>query len=280
MAKDQLTVALLTEIFHDDPGGDRLGRRLGEARTLGAELAVLPELPLNVWCPAGRTPADQDAEPPDGPRQAAQATAAAEAGLFLLGGAIVRCPDSGRRHNTAILFDPRGTRVGAYRKLHLPEEEGFWETSHYEPGDDPPAVMDVGEVPVGVQICSDLTRPEGTHLLGALGAEIILAPRATPLETYRRWRVVLRANAVTSCTFVVSVNRPGPEAGVPIGGPSVAIAPTAEVLLETEERLAIVTLDRAAVRDARSEYPGYLPIRSDLYARGWRLAGDDDGGPG
>jgi N-carbamoylputrescine amidase len=169
----------------------------------------------------------------------------------------------------ALLFDASGRLVGSYAKLHLPDEEGFHEPAHYEPGTEPPAVLDLAGMPVGVQICSDSNRPEGSHLLGALGAEVILAPRATEAATWERWKLVLRVNAMTSGAFIVSVNRPTPEFGVPLGGPSIAISPDGEVLLETPAPLAVVDLDRGAIAAARKRYPGYLTVRADLYARAW-----------
>ena len=138
-----------------------------------------------------------------------------------------------------------------YEKLHLPEEEGFWETSHYEPGNEPPRRIDAFGLPIGVQLCSDNNRPEGTHLLGAQGVGVMLNPRASEERTYQRWKTVWRANALTSACYVLSVNRPHPEQGVLIGGPSVAIDPRGEVLLETTDTIAIVTLDGQVVADAR-----------------------------
>ncbi|UCG75417.1 MAG: carbon-nitrogen hydrolase family protein, partial [Gemmatimonadota bacterium] len=195
---DRLRIALITEVFHDDPDGRRLDARLSEAKAGGAELAVLPELPLDPWAPASPEPSDADAELPAGPRQRRQAAAARTAEIAVLGGAIVRDPVSGRRHNTVILYDATGREAAVSRKLHLPEEEGFWETHHYEPGTETPSVIRALSMPIGIQICSDVQRPEGSHLLAALGAEAIFAPRATPRESYARWRMVLRANAVTS----------------------------------------------------------------------------------
>jgi hypothetical protein len=57
---------------------------------------------------------------------------------------------------------------------------------------------------------------------------------------------------------------------VKLGGPSFAVAPTGDVLLETIEPMAIVTLERSLVVKARRQYPGYLAVRSDLYSEGWR----------
>jgi predicted amidohydrolase len=274
MSRDSLTVALVTDVFHDDPAGERLRERLEGARAAGAELAVLPELPLDPWSPATRTPSESDAEAPGGRREQALTKAARESATAVLGGLIVRDPGSGRRHNTALLVDAAGSVLARYAKLHVPWEDGYWEADHYAPGVQLPAPVELGGFPLGVQICSDVNRPEPSHLLGAQGALAILVPRATPPQTYERWRLVLRANAVTSALYVVSVNRPGPEPGTSIGGPSLAIAPDGSVLLETTAPVAVVTLERGVVEAARKTYPGYLPIRSDLYAEGWRRVVD------
>lgn len=279
MSGHRTSVALSTELFHDDPEGGRLADALRDARHAGAELAVLPELPLDPWCPAGPEPRDGDAEPPEGPRHARIADAARTAGLAVLGGAIVRSTRSGRRYNTALLFDAAGELLASHRKIHLPEEDGFWEARHYSQGTSPPAVVDGLGIPLGILVCSDIQRPQGAHLLAASGAELLLVPRATPAASYPRWLLVLRAIALTAACYVVSVNRPGPEGGVAIGGPSVAIGPDGEVLLETTERLAVVDVDRRTVREARQEYPGYLSARADLYALGWsRLVAEMGGG--
>ncbi len=267
------TIALITDVFFDDPGGDRLRARLGEAKRQGADLAVLPELPLNPWSPARKTPVADDAEPPEGACHQRQAAAAAEAGVALLGGAIIQDPATRRRHNTALLFDAAGTFVAAYRKLHLPEEEGFWETSHYEPGCEAPRVIHGIGPAVGIQICSDGNRPVGAQLLAAQGVEIILAPRATPHSTYPRWRLVYQALAVTSAAYVVSVNRPKPEFDVPIGGPSLVVGPDGRVILETEAPVAVIPLDISMVGRMRKEYPGYMPFPASVYAEAWQRLG-------
>jgi N-carbamoylputrescine amidase len=164
--------------------------------------------------------------------------------------------------------------VSTFEKLHLPEEPGFWETSHYEPGTAMARPTDAFGLPIGIQICSDNNRPEGSHLLGALGAEAILIPRASEEKTYQRWKTVFRANALTSACYVLSVNRPHPEAGVLLGGPSVAIDPTGYAMVETTDRMALVTLEHAAIEKARVDYPGYLPIWARLYSEAWAEVAD------
>ncbi len=271
----RLTVALISEVFWEADGAVRLKQRLAEAGERGADLAVLPELPLNAWRPSTKDAVEEDAEPMDGERARAQAEAAAEAGIGLVGGIIHRGGD-GRRTSRALVFDREGSIVSTYEKLHLPEEPGFWETSHYEPGTEAPQRIDAFGLPVGVQICSDNNRPEGSHLLGAAGAQAVLIPRATEEKTYQRWKIVFRANALTSCLYVLSVNRPHPEDGVLIGGPSVAVDPNGEVLVETTDALAVVTLESTVVERARRAYPGYLAVRARLYAHAWNeIAGTD-----
>lgn len=267
-ADGKLTVALVSETYWEADGAQRLKQRLAEAVERGADLAVLPEIPLNPWRPATKQAREEDAEPMDGPRARAQAEAAAEAGIGLVGGIIHR-DESGRRTSRALVFDRTGAVRATYEKLHLPEEPGFWETIHYEPGTQAPKRIDAFGFPIGVQICSDNNRPEGAHLLGAQGAMAMINPRASEEKSYQRWKIVFRANALTSCLYVLSVNRPHPEDGVLIGGPSVAFDPNGNVLLETTDQMAIVTLDAEVVTDARRAYPGYLPVHARLYADAW-----------
>lgn len=269
MREGLLTVALIHDVFHGPSAERRLEQALLAARRDGAELAVLPELPLDAWPAAIRCPDDADAEAPGGRRHRLLSEAASSSGVAVLGGAITRDPTSGRRFNRALLFDAAGRQVAHYDKLHLPSEEGFWESDHYEPGDWPPQRIDALPVPLGLQICSDLNRPQGCQLLGALGAEVVLAPRATPPSSYARWLTVIRANAITSASYVLSVNRPRAERGVELGGPSVAVSPTGEVLAEIEDGCRLVTLERAEVARARQTYPGYLTLRAELYSRAW-----------
>jgi predicted amidohydrolase len=275
-ADGRLTIAMISEVFWEADGVARLRETLAEAAERGADIAVLPELPLNEWRPATKEAVDRDAEPIDGPRAIAQAEAARDAGIGVVGGIIHRSSD-GRRTSRALVFDRSGDLVGSYEKLHLPEEAGFWETSHYEPGREPPRSIDAFGVPFGVQICSDTMRPEGSQLLVAQGAAAVMIPRATEEATYQRWKLVFRGIALTNTMYVVSVNRPHPEGGALIGGPSVVIGPGGEPEVETTDRLALATLDLGTVRERRRAYPGYLPIRARLWADAWDEVARRDG---
>lgn len=264
-----MRVAMITEVFFDDPDGAQLTSILSEAAARGADIAVLPELPLNGWAPYSKESKPEDAESVGGWRQERMAASARAAGICLVGGAIVT-DENGDRHNTAIVYDASGEVLSRYRKVHLPEEEGYWETSHYIPGAAIPRVVPGLPLRAGLQICSDVNRPQGFQLLAAQGAEVIFAPRATPPETYDRWRIILRANAVMSGAYLISVNRPRPEHGTSIGGPSIAIDPDGTVLEETSEPISIVEISRQVVEEAAGQYPGYLERFPTLYEKGWR----------
>ena len=217
---------------------------------------------------------DSDAEAPGGRRQQLQAAACARVGIALLGGAIVRDSQTQARTNTALLIDCAGRTVATYQKAHLPQEPGFWEEDHYEPGCIPPCVTRSLGPSLGIQICSDANRLVGGHVLAAQGVQVILAPRCTSAGSYEDWRLVYQALALTTGSFVVSVNRPGPEFGVAIGGPSLVVAPDGKPVLESEDAVSVVTLDLGRVARARTEYPGYLAFPASVYAEAWRALQD------
>lgn len=266
--RDRIGVALIRDVFFADDAATRLVARLQRAKESGARLAVLPEIPCNPWSPATRQARDDDAEEIGGRRWMMQSQAAKRVGIALVGGVIAR-DASGVRRNTAVVFDESGGVAGVYSKVHVPEEPGFWETSHYEAGVEWPRVMEVASLRLGVQICSDINRPTGCLLLGAQGAELIVAPRSTERATYHRWKPVFMANALTSGAYVMSVDRPAPEQGVEIGQPSVAASPRGELILETMEEVSIAFVDLSVVRACRSEYPGYLAVPSAMYGQAW-----------
>lgn len=267
---ERLKVALIREVFFEE--GLILEDFLLRARDQGADLAVLPEIPLSPWAPATKKARDEDTEEPLGPRHTRQAEAARKAGIALVGGTIVTDPASSHRFNTALMFDSSGELLQTYRKIHVPEEAGFWETSHYECADSGATPVEIEGWSVGVQICSDIMRPMGSHALAAQGAELIVNPRATSRNTAPEWLLVCRSTALTTSTYVVSATRPRPEQGVDLGGPCLAASPGGRTLVESEDEISIVTLERPLIRKARVDYPGYLPVRSDVYEASWRAA--------
>ena len=110
----QLNVALIRMVFSDRSASD-LREVLKQVRSRGANLAVLPELPLNVWSPASKVVQKDEAEPPGGPRHLAMSEAARGVGIALIGGAIIQDAKTGRCQNSALVFDRSGALIGSYR---------------------------------------------------------------------------------------------------------------------------------------------------------------------
>ncbi len=264
-----LTIALISDVFPSPGDGGRLLEHLNAAKKAGAQLAVLPELPLNPWSPATKHAHDEDAEDVEGPRHHMLQKAAHEVGIGVVGGAIVKDPDTGARYNTALVFDAAGNLLGTHRKQAIPCEPGFWESSHYEAGREIPTVFTQFGIAFGVQICSDVNRTVMSNTLAAMGAGAIINPRASELATYDRWHYCLRAVARTTNTYVLSVNRPSAENGVLIGGPSLAVDPFGEVMAESTDAVVVVTLRQEELDRAKVAYPGYLSVPAELYARTW-----------
>src|SRR5690242_17264984 len=111
MSHIPLTVALIRQVFPGPNSAAELRDPLTQARSLGAQLALLPELPLNTWAPATKNTQADEAEPPSGPRHRVMSDAARDAEIALIGGAIIRDPSSGRCHNPALVFDASGALV-------------------------------------------------------------------------------------------------------------------------------------------------------------------------
>ena len=260
MSSETLRLALIHDAFPAASDDVRLRELLSQAAADGATLAALPEIPVDPWYPEHRERSELESESPGGERETKMAQAASDANIGLLGGLIVN--EGGRLHNRALLFDSQGQILSRYDKLHLPSEPGYYESDHYEPGDKISSPSNAFGVPIGIQLCSDLQRPTACCALVAMGAELILHPRATPASSYPRWQTVLRATAITNACWVVSINRPG-------GAPSIVIDPFGEVVAETTERLTTVEITRDRVAAARLEYPGYLASPAALYARSW-----------
>jgi predicted amidohydrolase/uncharacterized protein (DUF952 family) len=241
-----LRLALLSEL---SPSAQRL-LEVSQA----ADLVVLPELPFQPWAPARQgnalPSADLDHQLDLCPQ------------LAILGGGVVG------RSNRAVLMR-QGEILLDYTKMHLPQEEGFWESDYYDPGQLPPQVCDALGFPLGVQICSDIHRPFGLSFLAFQGVSLVLCPRATEKATYPAWKRVYQAMARIHSCYIASVNRPGPEAGVPLGGPSLVVGPDGEVVAESDESLLLVTIEHDRIVRAKNDYPGYLNWAWPTYQQAW-----------
>ena len=168
---------------------------------------------------------------------------------------------AGRRLNRGFVRYREGGYVLAHEKRYLPDEEGFWEARWYDAGNGVFEPIGIGEAKVGFQICTDIWTFAASRELGRAGADVIAAPRATPIESRERWLVAGRAAAICAGAFCVSSNRSGEgDDGARFAGCGWIIDPDGEVLARTTESSPFLTcdIDLGQSRAAKSSYPRYV----------------------
>ena len=150
----------------------RIAARAGEARQLGADILVTPELFVSGYAPSlvhGQ----------DGAAQRVQlADIAASAGLALVASTVEHA--GGNHYISASFFGPDGSELTRYRKQHL---FGPAERQAFEPGQEQPAVVPFGGINVALGICFDIEFPEFARAAAVAGAELLCIPTAVPLRS-------------------------------------------------------------------------------------------------
>lgn len=254
----------------------------------GAELILLQELhATHYFCQYEDSELFDLAEPLDGPTTKRLADLAGELDIVLVGSIFERRA-AGLYHNTAVVLDRSRGRVGHYRKMHIPDDPGFYEKFYFTPGD---ADTEQGFEPIdtsvgrlGVLVCWDQWYPEAARLMALAGAEILLYPTAIgwhppddlPEKTRQKdaWTIVQRAHGVANGLPVMAANRVGFEAdqsgvtpGVHFWGGSFICGAQGEMLAhagDEPERL-LVELDMQRSEEVRRIWPYLRDRRIDAY---------------
>ena len=245
------------------PGGAARRRRRSAARTSRSS-----GVPLNPWRPATKDAVDADAEGMDGDRARLQADAAAAPSSRSGGGHHPPRSRDGPSHEPGARLRPRRELSPTYEKLHLPEEPGFWETSHR--AGHRCASTDRGiRRPVRGPGLLRHQPPEARRILAAAGALAVLAPRATEEATYQRWKAFPRHRADE---LLLRAVRQSPASG---GRRAHRRAerrgrPERRLPGRDDRHARVVTIDAEVVRRSRDRLPG-LPAGAGAAVRG-RLA--------
>jgi N-carbamoylputrescine amidase len=222
-------------------------------------LVLLPEMPFAAWFGIERAfaQAQWDAAVNAHERWVARLDELAPA-VVLSTAPVER---GGRRLNEAFVW-AHGEATPAHHKRYLPEEDGFWEASWYERGDGAFELVEAAGARVGFQICTELWTLEEARKYGLAGADIVAAPRATPMSTGERWLVAGRAAAILAGAYCLSSNHCGAsvEGGFEFAGLGWIIDPDGEVLAQTSDAAPFVTceIDLERARAAKSTYPRYV----------------------
>ncbi len=248
------------EIDDENPDMDLALDRLREhVRGLASELVVLPELPFSPWPFHERTPSDPTWDRMMASHAAYITKLDALGARWVLGTRPTR--DGNQRRNQGFLWT-RGEGVRALRqKRYLPDEPGFWEASWYARSADAQQVTDLGDLRLGLAICTELWFFEGARSLGKGGAHLIAHPRATEKATVETWILAGRSAAIVSGAYVLSANKVNPEGrAADLGGGSFVVDPHGVVLATTtrDEPFATVDIDLSVAEKAKSEYPQYV----------------------
>ncbi|MFA7404226.1 MAG: carbon-nitrogen hydrolase [Pelobacteraceae bacterium] len=283
----QLRVAMIQQSCSDNRE-DTLAktvRMIRQAATSGAALIVLQELHTSTYFCQVESPALFDlAEAIPGPSTETLCALAGELGVVLVASLFERRA-AGLYHNTAVVFEKDGSIAGTYRKMHIPDDPGFYEKFYFTPGDlgFNPVKTSVGTL--GVLVCWDQWYPEAARLMALAGAELLIYPTAigwdpddTEEEQQRQrdaWITVQRGHAVANGIPVIAVNRVGfersaqhPETGIQFWGSSFAAGPQGEFLAEASrdnEEILEVEIDCARSERVRRIWPFLRDRRIDEY---------------
>lgn len=259
--------------------------QIEKAAQQNADLVVLPELHLDhYFCQSEDTTCFDLAQPIPGPTCETLAEVA-KANKVVIVSTIFEKRAPGLYHNTAVVFDKNGSIAGTFRKMHIPDDPGFYEKFYFTPGDlgFTPIKTSIGKL--GVLICWDQWYPEAARLMALAGADLLIYPTAIgwnpdddAAEKQRQcdaWITVQRAHAVANGIPVISCNRIGFEAapdqapGIQFWGNSFIAGPQGEILSSADENqdgLLFAELDAQRSEDVRRIWPFLRDRRIDEYA--------------
>jgi N-carbamoylputrescine amidase len=179
---------------------------------------------------------------------------------------------SGVYHNTAVVMDADGKLLGKYRKMHIPDDPGFYEKFYFVPGDLGFQMFETRYANIGVLVCWDQWFPEAARLTALSGAEILFYPTAIgwkknksdEAESYRSaWETVQRGHAIANGVYVAATNRVGQEGEFKYWGHSFVADPFGAIVKRggDKEDIVIVDCDLSSVEQTRREWPFLPPHR-------------------
>lgn len=282
-----LKTGIIQHFFTEDVTTNR-ARNLAAIRQLsedGAELVVLSELHDSLYfCQTENVDNFRYAEDAFGSFFDFYSKAAQECGVVVVASGFERRAP-GLYHNTAVVFEKDGSVAGRYRKMHIPDDPGFYEKFYFTPGDIGFEPIDTSVGRLGVLVCWDQWYPEAARLMALAGADMLIYPTAIgwnpddPADEKKRqreaWITVQRGHAVANGLPVVSVNRVGFEedlsgdtSGIDFWGSSFAVGPQGEFLYlasESEACEAVVDIDLKRSENVRQWWPFLRDRRIDAY---------------
>jgi len=281
----KLPVALIQEKNHGDAAANLavIESRVAEAAKAGAKLVLLQELHNGAYfCQHESVDEFDRAEPIPGPSTERLGKLAKQHGVVLVS-SLFEKRATGLYHNTAVVFDADGSTAGKYRKMHIPDDPGFYEKFYFTPGDLGFTPIDTSVGRLGVLVCWDQWYPEGARLMALAGAELLLYPTAIgwdPVDEQDEkdrqrdaWVLSHRGHAVANGLPVLSCNRVGHEpsplgaSGIDFWGNSHVLGPQGEFIAEAgiEPTILLAEVDMQRSERVRRIWPFLRDRRIDAY---------------
>ncbi|MBQ0113960.1 MAG: carbon-nitrogen hydrolase [Bacteroidales bacterium] len=204
-------------------------------------------------------------------------TLAKELGIVIVASLFER-QMAGLYYNTTAVIDADGSYLGKYRKMHIPDDPGYYEKFYFTPGDLGFKAFKTKFGKIGVLICWDQWYPEASRLTAMKGADIIFYPtaigwareqdEATNNEQYYAWQTAQRAHAVANGIHTITVNRTGWEGDMQFWGGSFVSNPFGTILYEAshdKEENIVVEIDTDLTEHYRMHWPFFRDRRIDAY---------------
>ena len=185
-------------------------------------------------------------------------------------------------HNTSVVINDMGKILSRYRKMHVPDDPGYYEKFYFTPGDLGFKSIKTKFGKIGPLICWDQWFPEAARLTTLKGAQIIFYPTAIgwhPKEKRKfgksqldSWITMQKSHAIANGTYVVAINRVGTEKKgqkkIEFWGNSMIIDPSGQIigkLSNNKEQILIRDVDYKKIDKVRQHWPFLRDRRIDFY---------------
>jgi len=192
---------------------------------------------------------------------------------------------AGLYHNTAVIFEKDGSVAGKYRKMHIPDDPGFYEKFYFTPGDIGFEPIQTSAGKLGVLVCWDQWYPEAARIMTLKGAELLIYPTAigwfeedSNEEKQRQldsWITIQRSHAIANGIPVLSCNRVGFEAdssgvmqGIRFWGNSFVCGAQGEILAQADdenETILYANIEHERSKEVRDIWPFLRDRRIEEY---------------
>jgi N-carbamoylputrescine amidase len=282
----KFTVGLVQMALGTNPDENlkRASKKIEDAAKQGAQVVCLPELfRSQYFCQREDHEAFNLAEPIPGPTTRTLGKLARKHKLVVIAPVFERRAP-GIYHNSAAIIDANGEIVGLYRKMHIPDDPGYYEKFYFTPGDLGFLAFDTAVGRLSTLICWDQWYPEAARLAALHGASILFYPTAIGWHPHEKaqfgkaqreaWQTVQRGHAIANGIYVAAVNRVGFErpdnanAGIEFWGSSFLADPQGVLLAEAsvdKEETLLAEVELEHVEEIRRNWPFLRDRRIDAY---------------